>query len=102
MASISLLGIPHDQNSSFMRGAAEAPPLIRRELLSDVYSSWSESGVDFSASGALVDYGDLQFDPAVDPWDLIEREVGRVLEAGNPLICLGGDHAITHRAAHHQ
>jgi len=96
MVSISLLGIPNDENSSFMRGTAEAPPLIRRELFSDVYSSWSESGVDFSAAGVLVDHGDIQFDSAIDPWDLIEREVGYALDSGNPLICLGGDHAITH------
>jgi|ERR1017187_4149744 hypothetical protein len=29
--SICLLGIPNDDNSSFMKGAAEAPALIRRE-----------------------------------------------------------------------
>ena len=96
MVSISLLGIPNDENTSYLRGSAEAPPLIRRELLSDVYSSWSESGFDFSAAGALVDHGDIEFDSTVDSWDLIEREVGRVLESGHPLICLGGDHAITH------
>lgn len=96
MTRISLLGIPSDENSCFLRGAAEAPPLIRRELHSDVYSSWSETGVDFSAPGTLVDHGDIQFDGARDPWDLIEHHVDRALESGDPLICLGGDHAITH------
>ncbi|MBN8887284.1 MAG: arginase family protein [Rudaea sp.] len=96
MVKISLLGIPHDDNSSYMKGAAEAPPLIRRELFSDVYTNWSETGVDIAAPGRIVDHGDLRFDGAADPWDVIERNVLRVIQPGAPLICLGGDHAITH------
>ena len=96
MVSISLLGIPHDENSSFMKGPSEAPPLIRRELHSDAYSMWSETGVDLGAAGRLVDHGDIQFDSATDAWDLIERNVARAMESGDPLLCLGGDHAITH------
>ena len=96
MANIDLLGIPHDEYSSYMRGAAEAPPLIRRELHSDVYSSWSETGVDLGVAGTFIDHGDIEFGADTDPWDLIELHVGRVMTSGNPLICLGGDHAITH------
>ena len=96
MVTISVLGVPNDDNSSFMKGAAEAPPSIRRELRSDAYSSWSETGVDLGEEGRLADRGDVRFDAASDPWDLIERDGGRALEAGAPLFCLGGDHAITH------
>jgi arginase len=96
MTSISLLGIPHDDNSSFMKGAAEAPALIRRELYSDAYSQWSETGVDLGAEGRIIDRGDIAFDGAGDPWDVIEQNVGRAMESGDPLLCLGGDHAITH------
>jgi agmatinase len=96
MIKLSVLGIPHDDNSSFMKGACEAPDLIRRELHCDAYSMWSETGVDFSVAGRLMDHGDIQFDSAADPWDVIEQTVGRVMGSGDPLICLGGDHAITH------
>jgi arginase len=96
MVSVSLLGIPHDDNSSFMKGAAEAPPLIRRELHSDAYSMWSETGFDLGVAGRLTDHGDLQFGGDRDPWEVIEQAVGRAIESGDPLICLGGDHAITH------
>ena len=102
MVKISLLGIPHDKNSSFMKGPAEAPAAIRRELASDGHGLWSETGIDLGA-GRLVDHGDLRFDGAADPWDLIERDVGRAMGSGDPLICLGGDHAVTHpimRAVH--
>lgn len=96
MTSVSILGVPHDGNSSFMRGTAEAPARIRPELVSDAYSLWTETGVNLGSPGVLVDHGDIRFDESRDPWDDIEREVGRVLGAGHPLICLGGDHAITH------
>lgn len=96
MSKISLLGIPHDENSSFMRGPAEAPPAIRRQLRCDAYTDFSESGIDVSSSGRIDDRGDLRFDGGVDPWELIERSVADILDSGRPLICLGGDHAITH------
>lgn len=96
MVKISLLGIPHDDNSSFMKGPAEAPPIIRRELHSDGHGMWSETGIDLGAAGRLVDHGDVAFDSTADPWEIIARDVGRAMESGDPLICLGGDHAITH------
>jgi arginase len=96
MVKISLLGIPQDDNSSFMKGASEAPAHVRRELLCDAYNMWSETGVDLGAAGRLVDHGDIQFDGVSDPWELIERTVARVMESGDPLISVGGDHAITH------
>jgi len=96
MISVSLLGVPHDDNSSFMKGPAEAPPVIRRLLRSDAYTDWSETGVDLSVEGRFVDHGDIPFDSASDPWALIEQNVARVMGSGDPLICLGGDHAVTH------
>jgi arginase len=95
MVAVSLLGIPNDDNSSLLKGPAEAPEPIRREFRSEAYSNWSESGIDLSAAGRVLDHGNIQFDGVADPWDLIEQNVARVLESGSPLICLGGDHAIT-------
>lgn len=94
MRRISLLGIPHDENSSFLKGPAEAPPLIRRELGSDAYSRWSETGVDLE--GRLLDRGDVCFTDGDDPWNAITDSVLQATESGDPLIALGGDHAITH------
>jgi arginase len=102
MAHISILGIPHDENSSHLRGAAEAPAAIRRELYSDAYSSWSETGIDLSAQ-RLVDRGDIDFDASRDAWDTIEERASETLAGEAPAIFLGGDHAITHpvmRAVH--
>jgi agmatinase len=96
MTSIALLGIPNDDNSSHLAGASDAPPLIRREFHNDAYSQWSETGIDLGAPGRIVDHGDLVFDAGVDAWAHIEATVERILASGNPLLSLGGDHAITH------
>jgi agmatinase len=96
MSSISLLGIPHDENSSFLRGPAEAPYLIRKELMSDSRHLWTETGHDLSQAGLLQEAGDLEFDGAADAWVLIEQRVGELLATGTRPILLGGDHAITH------
>lgn len=96
MTGISLLGIPNDDNSSFMKGPAEAPAHIRRELQSDAFNLWTETGIDLGIPGLLTDRGDLAFDHTSDPWELIEQAVADALDTGKPLISLGGDHAITH------
>src|SRR4051794_18708492 len=96
MGAVSLLGVPHDENSSYLRGAAEAPDAIRRMLHCDAYSIWSETGIDLGAVGRLVDHGDVRFVADADPWEAIERAVGGALDAGHPLLSLGGDHAVTY------
>jgi hypothetical protein len=73
-----LLGIP-DDNSSFMKGPAEAPTFIRRILHSDAYAEWSETGVELSVAGRFVNHGNIQLDGACDPWELIEQSVGRAM-----------------------
>jgi len=46
-----LLGIPFDANSSWLRGAAGAPPIIRVAFGSDSANSSTESGVDLNEEG---------------------------------------------------
>lgn len=96
MIKLSLLGVPNDDNSSYLQGPAEAPDPIRHELHNDAYSMWSETGIDLGVPGLIVDHGNIQFHSDRDPWELIEQSVGKALEPGHPLICLGGDHAITY------
>jgi agmatinase len=93
---ISLLGVPHDDYSSHLKGSAAAPGPIREVLWSDAYGLISETRVDLSAPGVLVDHGDVAFAVGVDPWEAIEAAVDVALAAGHLLISLGGDHAVTH------
>ena len=103
MNGVSILGIPHDENSSFLKGAAEAPPKIRAELFSDANNLYTETRVNLATPGLITDHGDIDFPPDRDSWNVIGTRVSEVLNEGRPLICLGGDHAISHpivRAVH--
>ena len=92
---IALVGIPDDSNSSFFRGAAEAPPTIRAQLFSDAFNMWTELGVDLGEH-VFFDAGDLNLGEDPDAWTAIQSAVEVVLDHGLPPICLGGDHAITY------
>jgi len=94
--SVTLLGAPSDANSSFLRGAAQAPAAIRAALHSESANLWSESGVDLGAQGVLRDGGDLDLGPEGDDWQRLEEGVRARLEQGERLLVLGGDHAITY------
>lgn len=90
----TLLGVPWDASSSFLRGAALAPPLIREALRSPASNRWSELGLDVGE--ALGDAGDLALDGHELPVETIAEAVDRVVDAGGIPIVLGGDHAITY------
>lgn len=89
-----LLGIPFDANSSWLRGAAGAPPIIRVALRSDSSNLWTETGIDLGTEGLYRDAGDLKF-TFDEPFTAIERRVGELLDEGLRLVCLGGDHSVT-------
>jgi arginase len=90
-----ILGVPWDENSSFLRGAAEAPPLIRAAYTSDSSNSWSESGVELTPE-SVRDAGDLVPASGVEMRERIEAAIANLLDQGLSPICLGGDHAITY------
>lgn len=101
----TLLGIPYDASSSYLRGPAEAPPLIRRALASSSSNSWSEALIDIGARGVLLDAGDIDLS-GTEPRAAIERAARDVVAGSGLPLSLGGDHSITYpllravRAAH--
>ena len=92
----TLIGVPFDAASSFLRGAAAAPPVIRRELASDAGNGVSEALVDLRAPGALADAGDVDFAGDGDPTERITRALTTVIVDGGHPISVGGDHSITY------
>ena len=98
-----LIGLPYDASSSYLRGAAEAPPLIRAELHSEAGNSWTENGCDLRASpgqggadAGLSDAGDLVLSPDAQARAQIESGLARLLATGKRPIALGGDHSVTY------
>src|SRR5436853_6762800 len=92
----TLLGLPYDASSSFLKGTAAAPPLIRQALHSPAGSPWTEMGVDLGADGALGDAGDVpRGTSAADARTKSEAAVRTLLEAGGRPIALGRAPSVT-------
>jgi arginase len=91
---IALLGIPLDKNSSYLTGAAEAPPKIREAFHSDSSNYFTESGIDLKNSTEWRDLGDLSL--AGDSHRDIEKGISGALKENGKVISLGGDHSITY------
>ena len=89
-----LVGIPYDASSSFLRGAAAAPPLIRAAITTPAGNPFSERGADLSQ---LPDAGDLKIseEPATARAE-IQAGIDRILDNRYRPIALGGDHSITY------
>ncbi len=98
-----LIGLPYDASSSFKRGPALAPPLIRAALHSDAGNSWTEGLEDLLGLHGLQDAGDLALPADGTSRALIEAGVAQVIARGWTPISLGGDHSVTYpvmRAVH--
>src|SRR5262245_10204460 len=92
MKKIALIGIPFDENSSYMRGTALAPPLIRDAFYSDASNSYTESGIDLSKEGLINDRGDI----TVPHFQRIQASIADALDGSFVPISLGGDHSVTY------
>ena len=94
-ASVTVLGIPFDFNSSVLRGTAQAPPKIRDALYSPAHNLTAESGLCLRESGGWQDAGDLSLPDSPEALNEIESAVNQVLTRGERAVLLGGDHSIT-------
>jgi arginase len=93
---LALIGIRYDENSSFTKGAADAPPQIRAALRSDAWNLNSENGTDLSGDSTFFDAGDIEPVPGGDMPTLIENSISTLIADGLAPISLGGDHSITY------
>jgi len=95
-AKLAIIGIRYDENSSFTKGAADAPPQIRAALRSDAWNLTSENGTDLSNDSIFFDAGDIEPVASGDMSMLIENSIYTLIADGLTPISLGGDHSITH------
>ena len=92
----TFIGIPWDAHSSFLRGAAAAPPLVRRALFSPASNLWTELGVDLGTPGRLADAGDIGIPDTAEAPGIIEEAIARLMGDGGAPLAIGGDHAVTY------
>lgn len=90
MGKIAVQGILFDEKSSFLKGPALAPPLIRKAYHSHSANYFAENG-NLIAPDIFDDMGDFAPREYFD----IEEITQNNLKNGTPLLTLGGDHSIT-------
>ena len=93
---ISIVGIPTDKHSSFLKGAALAPPLIIKEFHSDAGNKFAENGLDLGKEGLWEDIGLIKLMDSDNEFDKIKDSIEDVLNDRNYPISIGGDHSITY------
>ena len=98
-ASVVLIGIPFDRQSSYMRGPALAPERVREVLHGGVTNLCSETGIDLGDTKGFRDLGDIKIDNSSAWIDDIEKRISHFLDHDVRVLSLGGDHAITYPIA---
>ncbi|MDP8913292.1 MAG: agmatinase family protein [Pseudomonadota bacterium] len=93
--TVRLIGLPTDSHSSFLRGAASAPPLIRAALRSEHSNMTAENGLELGTDILLQDGGDLPLREEPGDFDLIREAAATAARAGAVPILLGGDHSVS-------
>ncbi|MCP4274498.1 MAG: agmatinase [Gammaproteobacteria bacterium] len=91
-----MLGICSDENSSHLKGAALAPPLIREALHNGSANLTAENGITLSQNQYFVDIGDTDIGTSIEEFMAIEDKITAILEKRGLPLTLGGDHAITY------
>jgi arginase len=93
--SVAIVGVPYDDNSSFMKGPAKAPSKIREAFNSDATNKCTESGLDLSKQSNFFDVGDLELKKGLNVLGYIEHIYQELLDKQVRVLSLGGDHAVT-------
>jgi Arginase/agmatinase/formimionoglutamate hydrolase, arginase family len=91
---ISLIGVPLDENSSYMRGAAAGAEAAIRAVHCESANLWTETGFDLSPVLETAD--PLVVSPPEAAMERIERAARDAAASGRVPIFVGGDHSITH------
>ena len=86
---VAVVGIPFDDNSSFMQGPSLAPAKIRKAWNSGSMNLCAESGIDLDKETHFVDLGDLDIAAAPAIIEKIETAIAELLDHNIRIISLG-------------
>lgn len=89
---IAIIGLPFDENSSYLQGPAKAPELIINAIESDSANFFTESIRDLNEHPRLKWCGNADIN---DYWS-ISKPVDDILSKGAIPFSLGGDHSVTY------
>ncbi len=92
---LSVLGIPFDENSSFLKGSAKAPQKIIEAFYSDSSNAFSENGFNCRDTKKIKIINEVKLSSGDLAIEEIRNKAEDELGKGNNLISIGGDHSIT-------
>jgi agmatinase len=94
---IKLIGIPFDENSSYLKGPALAPSKIRLMDAEGSANRFSEHGIEIIEGENYNDLGDILFNSCKGElaYKLIKATIEKELDTNNKIISFGGDHSIS-------
>ncbi len=93
---LAVVGIPLDENSSYMDGARLGPDSLREALNSGESNMSTESQVDLSKNISWLDVGNLELAKGEKAIRQISEDIALLLEKDVKILSLGGDHSITY------
>jgi arginase len=98
--AVRLLGVPQDNNSSYLAGARLAPDRIREATRCDSANLFTETGIDLGDSRLWDDAGDVALANlgGAAVVEAIRSHVAGLIAEGGHLLWLGGDHSISYPA----
>ena len=92
---LSILCIPFDENSSFLKGSAKAPQKIIEAFYSDSSNAYSENGFNCRNTEKIKILDNLELPYGKLAIEKIRTTVKEELEKSNHVLSIGGDHSIT-------
>ena len=93
---ISILSIPYDENSSFLKGCANGPSAIKKAFYSESSNMFSENGYDCSNQKDIIYLDNFEIESGKNAIINIQNNVKNELSQENKVISIGGDHSITY------
>lgn len=93
---LAVVGIPLDENSSYMDGSRLGPDSLRAALNSGESNMSTESQVDLSKNISWLDVGNLELAKGEKAIRQISEDIALLLEKDVKILSLGGDHSITY------
>ena len=96
-ANAYVLGLCWDGSSSFRKGSAKAPRVIRDYTSSRLYNPYTEAGVNIKDRWRIYDLGDVDPPSITDAVSMVKGIVGKITSSKLDIF-LGGDHSITYIA----
>jgi len=89
--SVAIVGVPFDDNSSYLKGAKDGPKAIRAAYHSESTNYYAEDGTNL-LEAPVSELGDMPLSEYFD----IQKHTETILAQGGMMMSLGGDHSVTY------